>query len=214
MIEVELKFEITPTAWSRLKQYLAPMKFVHHVHNSDHYYDAGDHHLFAQAVFVRMRNQSTLQFKFNEQADVTHTHCMEHTFALDASIEQIAQMNTLFSRFLPQWRSAQSVQEAIFSNGLYEIAHIENHRTHYVQEDMVVCIDRVEGLGNFLELEILCPDEKDVPQILARLEDTAMGMALRPVYVGYVERWLQKYRPSLYQKGKYREELSPDSQAG
>jgi adenylate cyclase class IV len=206
MIEVELKFEITPAAWPQLEQQLATMQFVRQLRNSDLYYDTADFDLLSQAVFVRVRNQARLEFKFNERAAPAHTHCTEQAFSLAPEPGQVAQMNALFSRFLPGWRRAMTVHEALAHNSLREVAQIENHRTQYAWEDLIVCLDRVEGLGDFLEIEMQCREERETHQALAQLERVAVGFALRPVRVGYVERWLQKHNPQAYLRGNYQEE--------
>lgn len=214
MIEVELKFEITPATWPQLEQHLAEMQFVRQVRNSDHYYDTADFRLLSQAVFVRVRNQARLECKFNERAEPAHTHCTERAFSLVPEPEQASQMNALFSRFLPGWRCANTVHEAIAHNGLCVMVHIENHRTQYALEDMIVCVDRVEGLGDYLEIETQCREERETQQALVRLEGMAAGIALRPVRVGYVERWLQKHHPQVYQRGKYQEEPLSSTEGG
>jgi adenylate cyclase class IV len=214
MIEVELKFEIPSAAWPQLEQRVAEMQFVCQVRNSDVYYDTADFRLLSQAIFVRVRNQARLECKFNERAAPAHTHCTEHTFSLSPGPEHVSQMNALFSRFLPGWQDAKTVHEAIAQNGLREMAHIENLRTQYAREDLIVCVDRVEGLGDFLEIEIQCREERETQQALVRLERMAAGIALKPVRVGYVERWLQKHHPQVYQRGKYHEEPLSSTEAG
>ena len=40
------------------------------------------------------------------------------------------------------------------------------------RDDMHACLDEVEGLGSFLELEIMVEDEGNRPEALARIEET------------------------------------------
>lgn len=214
MIEVELKFEITPAVWPQVDQFLTQTQFMRQVWNLDRYYDTADFNLLNQAVFVRMRNKARLEFKFNEQAELAHTHCTEYTFSLVPEPEPARQMNALFSRFLPGWRYAKTVHEAIARNRLCEMARIENYRMQYALEDAIVSIDRVKELGDFLEMEIECREEWETQQSLMRLEGMVAGIALRTVRVGYVELWLQKYYPHIYQRGKYREDPLSSSGAG
>jgi adenylate cyclase class IV len=211
MIEVELKFEITPTARPQLEKQLARMQLARHLRNSDIYYDTADFNLLSQAVFVRVRNHTRLEFKFNEQAAPEHTHCTERAFSLvpeSRQAQEAQEMHALFSRFLPGWRSAETVSEALSHNGLIELARIENRRVQYAWENLVVCMDQVEGLGDFLEIETQCNEESETHQALARLEHMAAGLDARPVRVGYVERWLQKHHPQAYKRGKYHEACS------
>ena len=204
MIEVEVKFELI--AQVQLKEHFPKMHFVRHVHNSDVYYDTPGFDLLRQAVFVRLRNQQRLEFKFNAQAAPAHVQCTERTFSLRPPPFQAEEMHALFTRFLPQWRAADSVEEALCGNGLVELARIENSRTHYSSEDLIICIDQVEGIGDFVEIEMQCEEDGDTRQAIAKLCDLTAGFAARQVRVGYVELWLQRHHPHAYRLGKYHEE--------
>jgi len=205
MIEVELKFELLPTSWPQLEERLTAMQLTRRTRNSDIYYDTAGFDLLRQAVFVRVRNHVHLEFKFNEQAAPAHIQSTERVFSLMPEPRQAEEMNALFSRFLPQWRSAGTVKEALHQNGLIELAVIENRRIQYRYDDLVVCVDRVEGLGDFVEIETQCEEGSDTQQAIAQVCRFAAGFAARQVHVGYVELWLQKHHPRAYQRGKYHE---------
>jgi len=205
VIEVELKFELLPTSWPQLKEQLQTMQLARRLRNSDTYYDTPGFDLLSQAVFVRVRNHLQLEFKFNEQAAPAHIQSTERVFSLMPELRQAEEMNALFSRFLPQWRSADTVEEALRQNGLIELAHIENRRAQYTYENLVICVDQVEGLGDFVEIETQCEEGSDTQQAVGRVQDFAAGFAARQVRVGYVELWLQKHHPQAYRRGKYHE---------
>jgi len=205
MIEVELKFEIAPASRSRLEEHLATIGLAHRLQNTDTYYDTPAFDLLSQAVFVRVRNRERLEFKFNEQAAPAHIHCTERVFSLAPETRQAEEMNNLFSGFLPDWRRAGTVNKALQQNGLIELARIENHRIEYTCENLVVCVDQVEGLGNFLEIETQCEEESEIDQAVSRVQAFASGVVARQVHIGYVELWLQKYHRYAYHQGKYQE---------
>jgi adenylate cyclase class IV len=205
MIEVEGKFVLNTTAWPRLKEHLATMQFMQHVRNRDIYYDTAAFDLLRQAVFVRVRNHLRLEFKFNELTAPSHLQSTEQTFTLQPAVEQVHAMNALFSRFLPQWYPADTVEEALHSNSLIELARIENSRMQYTHDDLVICVDQVEGLGNFVEIELQCEEGSDTSQAQARVQRLAADMAIQRVRMGYVELWLQKHHPYAYRLGKYHE---------
>lgn len=208
MIEVELKFEIVSGSWKELQANLDVMplaRCIEHIKNVDTYYDTAGFDLLQQAVFVRIRNHAQLEFKFNEQAATVHIQSTERVFSLMPEPHQAEEMNALFSRFLPQWRSADTVEEALHKNSLIELAHIENRRVQYAYDDLVICVDQVEGLGDFLEIEKQCEEGSDTSQAEARVHCFASDFATRQVRVGYVELWLQKHHPQAYQRGKYQE---------
>lgn len=206
MIEVELKFEIAPDACARLEKYLATIGAARRLQNSDTYYDTPAFDLLSQAVFVRVRNQQRLEFKFNEQAAPEHISCVERAFSLAPGPQQVEEMNSLFAGFLPGWRAAGAVGNALSENGLVELVRIENRRVEYIYENLVVCVDHVEGLGDFLEIETQCAEESETRQAIAQVQAFAAGLEARQVHVGYVELWLRKHYPLVYRRGKYQEE--------
>lgn len=208
MIEVELKFEIAPESRARLVNYLATMRFARRLQNSDTYYDTPALDLLNQAVFVRVRNRQRLEFKFNEQAAPEHLYCTERVFSLASRPRQVEEMNSLFAGFLPGWHMASTVGKALHENGLVELARIENRRVEFTYENLVVCVDHVEGLGDFLEIETQCAEGSEMRQAVAQVQAFAAGVEARQVHVGYVELWLQKYHPGAYRQGKYQEEYS------
>jgi adenylate cyclase class 2 len=205
MIEVELKFEIAPDARARLEKYLTTIGVARRLQNSDTYYDTPAFDLLSQAVFVRVRNQQRLEFKFNEQAAPEHLSCMERVFSLAPGPQQVEEMNSLFAGFLPGWHAAGTVGNALSENGLIELARIENRRVEYTCENLVVCVDHVEGLGDFLEIETHCAEENETRRAVAQLQAFAAGVEARQVHVGYVELWLRKHHPRAYRRGKYQE---------
>src|SRR5690242_9589020 len=170
MIEVELKCELPPDAWPRLAEQLGTMQLLRRLRNVDTYYDTPSFDLLRQAVFVRMRNSQYLEFKMNEQAAPAHIQCDEYSFPLLPDMQQADEMNALFSRFIPRWCSAQTVEEALRRNHLIALAHIKNKRTLYVDKDLTVCVDHVESLGNFVEIEVMCEAESDARQAEARVQ--------------------------------------------
>jgi len=206
MIEVELKFAITSDSRARLETYLGTMGRARRLQNSDTYYDTPSFDLLGQAVFVRVRNRQRLEFKFNEQAAPEHLYCTERAFPLASGPRQIAEMNTLFAGFLPRWRAADTISEALHENGLIELARIENRRAEYRYGDLAVCVDHVEGLGDFLEIETQCEVESETRRAIEQVQAFAAGLEARQVHVGYVELWLQKHLPRAYRQGRYQEE--------
>lgn len=205
MIEVEWKFELSLKSWPWLLERVATLHPTRPIENSDSYYDTETLDLLRQAVFVRVRNHQQLEFKFNEQAATAHTQSTERIFSLVPEQQHAKEMNRLFSRFLPQWRSAETVEEALHNNRLVKLAHIEKQRVQYVDDDLVVCVDHVKGLGDFLEIEVQCEEGSDTSQTEAKIQRFVSGLEARQVRVGYVELWLQKHHLQAYQVGKYQE---------
>ncbi|HLJ36474.1 MAG TPA: CYTH domain-containing protein [Ktedonobacteraceae bacterium] len=210
MIEVELKFKLPADSLPALEEYLATIGTARHLQNADTYYDTSTFDLLRQAVFVRVRNQQRLEFKFNAQAAPAHIHCTERVFSLTPEPRQAEEMNHLFSGFLPHWQGENTVHTALHQNGLIELAHIENRRAEYTCGNLTLCLDQVDSLGIFLEIETLCEEGGELALAVSRVQAFAADIKAQQVHIGYVELWLQKYHPYAYRKGKYQEEYALD----
>jgi adenylate cyclase class IV len=204
MIEVELKGELFPELLPRLKERLKQMTFVDIVHNVDRYYDTPHFDLLQQAVFVRVRNENQLEFKFNEQGEIAHLQSTERVFSLFPDPKGRENMNALFTRFLPNWSASSNFSEAVTKNNLTELACINNTREVYVDEVIHLSIDHVAGLGDFLEVEVQCEEDTDTSETLALLHKFLAELNVKHIRVGYVELWLRMHNPPAYQLGKYR----------
>lgn len=203
LVEAELKCRLTTEVQYKLHERLQAMQLKGTVRNLDSYYDTPTWNLLRRAVFVRIRNQQRLEFKFNEQAEQRHVQCTERTFPLETDGERREQMNELFATFLPGWHHALDVTTAIARNGLIELAQIDNQRTIYTYGPLEVCIDSVAGLGDFLELEIRCSPGPAADDALATLQTLATDLNAKHIPVGYVELWLREHNPAAYRVGKY-----------
>ena len=204
MIEVELKCELFPKSLPKLQERLQHMTFDGTAHNVDRYYDTPRFDLLQQAVFVRVRNDHQLEFKFNEQGETVHRQSTERVFSLFPDPSTREKMNALFTRFLPHWSASSNFSEAVTKNNLAELACINNTREVYVDGAVHLSIDHVEGLGDFLEVEMQCEEDADTSEALALLHKFIAGLDLQHIKVGYVELWLRIHNPQAYQLGKYR----------
>ncbi len=210
MIEVELKFEVPAGSRPLLQTKIDALcaSPLEQIENVDTYYDTACFACLQQAVFIRIRNHMYLELKYHEHADPAHMHSTERAFPLELAPTQMQEVNLLCSRFIPTWRQAGTIEEAIHTNGLAQFVHIENRRTRYVYGDLVLCIDSVEGLGDFFEVETHCKEAAKIEAAIARLQGFIASLALpslRRVKVGYVELWLRLHLPQVYQLGTFQE---------
>jgi adenylate cyclase class IV len=203
LIEAELKCRLTTKVRRKLDTYLQAIQRQGQVHNLDIYYDTASWSLLQRAVFVRIRNQLKLEFKFNEQAEQLHVQCTERVFPLAVDGKAMEQMNGLFASFLPDWHSASDMATAIASNGLIELARIDNRREVYTNGSLELSIDSVTGLGDFLEMEIRCTEGSAAEEALVTLQNLAADLHAEHIQVGYVELWLYEHNLAAYQAGRY-----------
>src|SRR5260370_1929664 len=159
MIEVELKCELFPKLLPKLNERLQPMTFDGTAHNVDRYYDTPRFDLLQQAVFVRIRNDHQLEFKFNEQGETAHRQSTERVFSLFPDPNTCEKMNALFTRFLPHWSASSNFSEAVTKHNLAELACINNTREVYGDGAVHLHIDHVVRLGDFLDVEMQCEED-------------------------------------------------------
>jgi len=202
MIEVELTCSLTPEGLPKLHEKLRGMTPQGVTQQTDMYYDTPIWDLLRQAVFVRVRNKSHLQVKFDEEgSDKKHVECVERTFSLEGPLP--AEAHDLLVRFLPNWRAAATFPEAVTENSLVELVCLRKTRSTYSDGRVIVALDHVEGLGNFVEVEIQCEEGEDTSQARAVLERFVQDIPAVPLKAGYTELWLQRHNPAAYQCGQY-----------
>ena len=212
MIEVELKFRVPPEARAQLQanlEMLPSSKQLEPIYNVDTYYDTANFDCLRQAVFIRIRNQKCLEIKYHERVDPTHTHCTEQVFSLSSDPLQVKAMNTLCAQFLPGWRQAATIEEALHMNKLKAVVQLKNQRSRYLHEQLTLCLDHVEELGDFFEVETTCQRASEIRKAQRSLQDFVAHLtipALRQVKIGYVELWLRSHLPHAYQMGIYQAE--------
>ena len=205
MIEVEMKLELTPHALERLQQQFdssPSLQFLHQIAQRDSYYDTQDHTCLQQAIFLRVRNRTSLEIKYHDVADPLHTQCIERVFSLHPEPHDMEELNELGARFIAGWRKATTVEDAFALNALAEFVRIEKQRKLYRYEDVLLCIDTIPGLGHFLELEISCKGDQEVAKAYERLQEVLTHFALSSlnvIHLGYVELWLSRHYPHVYQ---------------
>lgn len=203
MIEIELKYALLSGISSKLLERLCDMEHTATVNNTDTYYDTPAFDLLQQAVFVRIRNNRFLQFKFNESEHKVHGQITEHSFPLSTEQSFIEKVNVLFAQFLARWIPTSSILSAIAINGLIELARIENRREEYFHDDIIVSVDHVKDLGDFLEVETQCPEGTDTSHALEKLQAFVATLDLQQIHTGYVELWLRIHNPQAYHLARY-----------
>lgn len=64
---------------------------------------------------------------------------------------------------------ADKGKEILTSLGYCKVYPVAKTRQYYIGGEITACLDQVEGLGEFLELEMIVSDEAEKPQALERL---------------------------------------------
>jgi adenylate cyclase class IV len=210
MQEIEQTCVITPAVQEKLRAYLIGREPDAIVVNDDRYYDTPEGHLYAQAVFARVRTNGTrsiLQCKFDEPgSDKQHISCTERAFVL--AEEPVPEgVHAIFAHFLPTWQPALSWAEVCTRNHLEELTHILNTRQLYHLEHLTLCLDHVQDVGVFVEVEIMCEDGADTQEARTRVRQFVETIGGVPLTAGYVELALLQSKPEIYARGQYHLEM-------
>ncbi len=145
MTEVELKAVLSPEQAVSLPGRLADLGFVPGdiVQEQDLYYNAPhrDFRTTDEALRLRTitgsRNETVLTYKGPKRDSRSNTR-LEHETSVGDS---------------------RTVQDILLSLGFCPVLTVCKDRRTYHLDAVTVCLDQVEGLGSYLELEHLLPDE-------------------------------------------------------
>jgi adenylate cyclase class 2 len=200
MIEVEVRSLVYPSIRKNVWQRLAHMHLAHSGRSLDRYYDTPDFALLRhpQMVFFRLREERLLQVKFD--ADMTLHQpppCIEREFALNTDTVP-PELHELLQTFRPGWQSAQSWQELLRCNDLEELVRIDKHRRVYTDGPFIVCLDDVANLGQFIEIEINCPEDADIREAQVQVENFLSEIGGTSLKAGYFELYLYYHKHEAY----------------
>ena len=194
-LEFEIKVELCAT--HDVAQLLQSMHLVKRETVTDVYFDTVPRQLFTQGVFIRLRNSKLLEIKHNSDAtDLAHLSCQDYKFAWplkDAGRKAIA-------RFLDPHlghRSNKSTNDVFADFQLMEFVSLVKDRTIYSGPGVEVSLDRISGLGVFLEIEAKGPTG------IQNAKRLSTEQGFQNVPIGYVELWLRKNDFATYRRGKY-----------
>lgn len=202
MIELELKYELNKRININLEP--ASIKIV-----EDIYYDTKDYELLKKGNFLRMRNNKSLDFKLNTN-NLEYLYCKETNYELKD--DNISKINEVIKE-LDIKIHLNDVKD--ISSKFEVLAHLKKKRYSYkLEENVILVIDEVENLGNFLEIEYdidkdnITNEEKEYyKKYLTELlkKHSILLDEMKYVRIGYVELYLKKYNPEAYHLGIYQE---------
>lgn len=206
-LEVELKFIVLNE--TQVIKYLAQKKFVFEKGIVDVYLDTKQADLFKRGIFIRVRNQQKLDFKFNAAhfehhgRNNVHDHCDEYSFTLPLTKNMVPKINQVCRLLDLQEIKMPEIKDLKEKNQLMDSMVIDKKRQVYRDELFEYSFDQVKGLGTYLEIENLDPKVESVEKMtrlmLARLE----SLKLKHVNVGYNELFWRKHDPVIYRQGLY-----------
>jgi adenylate cyclase class IV len=201
MIEVEVRSLFSPEMQTEAQEKLAQMRLLREGTSLDVYYDTPDWALLRhpQMVFLRRREGHLLQIKFDTIATPSSLpSCIEREFVLEQEYVS-SEAQALLRTFLPNWQQAHTWQEMVRGNHLEALVRIDKQRRVYTDGLLIVCIDEVADLGQFIEVEINCPENADVREAQAQVDAFLATIGGTPLKAGYFEMWLYAYKHEAYE---------------
>jgi adenylate cyclase class IV len=159
----------------------------------DVYYDTPEAVFFQKWIFIRIRNNSRIDIKYNKsKVDIKHLSCNEYSFNLPLNKTDEHHITDFFKEHI-----LKEKQNDIFKQfNLQHFVTIDKQRKMFHNQHIEVVIDDVAWLWKYIEIEAL-DDNKNM------VLDTAEKLNLLHIPVWYVELWLRKNNFPLYKKGKY-----------
>jgi adenylate cyclase class 2 len=158
MIEVEIKAHITEAEFNDMSNRLVNLEFAFStkVKEIDIYYKGPDKNYFELGEALRIRSSenlvtnekhSFLTYKGKKLDTISNTR-LEH----EVGIDNINTMGQIFNIL-----------------GFTELFTIEKLRDYYIQDDFHVCVDYVNNLGYFIEIEKIISDDSERNSTLVEL---------------------------------------------
>ncbi len=200
--EVELKCEIRES--ELVEKFLSDGE-VKNIESSqvDKYYDNKDFSFFKQGIFIRIRDNKKLDFKYSFEDD-KHEYCQENSFELPLRMEKSESFNKILKTLgLKPLDDVISLPSFLKLNNLMEVVVIDKARTLVSKDGLNFYIDDVKGLGKFIEIEGIPNQLSDIKIMIANIKDIVKKLNLKKLSTGYVEIYLRKYNHTIYKQGKY-----------
>ncbi|MDD3647395.1 MAG: CYTH domain-containing protein [Candidatus Dojkabacteria bacterium] len=213
-IEVELKYSVLePLDVDKLG-----IQFVERKRVLDIYYDTPEGKLFEKGIFIRNRNDQKLDFKFNFE-DIAgknfkndHTHCDEYSFEIPLLEDDATKFRTVCEILEIIYPKGLSLENFLAENSFVQLAVVDKERTMARKNGFEISIDKVVGLGDFIEIEKIIRvdiEREDYEEELNRTKrkiDTfarSLGLMIKQNTTGYCELVLRETNFELYKQGKY-----------
>ncbi len=210
MFEVEQKFLDRA---GKFKRFLKAYSPISRKHALDIYYDfPQEWTLFRKGAFLRCRVESgktALEFKF-DTAEISngnsHDVCIEKVFKpSDFPGKTRSLVETSKALGLQCSKDVKSIEEFLKMNSLEPFVRIDKHREEYRIGEFRIALDEVEDLGNFVEIEIVEESKERVKQAIRKISEFSSRFDLEIIRMGYVELYLKKFLPEVYELGRFKD---------
>ena len=145
--EIEIKLPILDR--NTVKNKLIQLGFVaaEHIRECDMYYNSAYHDVKERGEALRIRKSTDLR---------TGKTTAQINFK-GKKIDQVSMSRQEYETVVEDGESMEQILKAL---GFSPVAGVQKKRTYLKREEMTACLDQVDGLGDFLELEVIDKEEK------------------------------------------------------
>lgn len=188
---MEMEFEIKAALDESVRERLGELDLTFGPPSvqEDVYFDWQDGQLYVRGIFLRLRNQHSMELKYtSDPYDDSHSNSVEHRYPWPLSPASERLLLAHISELIEQQRDLGTLQPLLTVRKQRSIAGWSN---------VTIALDDVEGLGTFVELEVA--HAADVPQLRALMD----ALEVENVPVGYVELILRNQDFRLYAQGRF-----------
>jgi len=201
-IEVELKFQILDEI--QVREFVKNLKFISRRKIVDKYLDTKNADLYKKGLFIRIRDDNNLDFKYNlEDTECKHEHCEEHSFSLPLTIDSLVSINKICRVLSLNNIMNPNIEEFTARNNLVVSITNDKIREIYRDEKFEFCLDDVKGLGKFIEIEMHAAKGDDLEKIKDAMRERIRGLKIKLITTGYNELYWKKNNSDIYRQGKY-----------
>ena len=184
----------------------------------DIYLDTKDGNMYQQGVFIRNRNNSKLDFKFNLESLLDksmlndHGHCDEYSFSIPFTPSIKKDLKNVCEILKLNLSHVLSFEEFIKANSLQSLVIVDKDRYEAKDSGFNLCLDIVKGVGNFIEIEKMLSVDgagNDHQKVLNEAKQSiksyvdSLKISVKQLETGYVELVLKESNYDLYKKGLY-----------
>lgn len=181
MVEVEVKAKITSE--SDVEKALITLGFTRnaYVEEEDTYFENKEGYIRGSGSAMRIRTITDLET--GKSISQINFKGVRH---------DVVSMTR--DEFETQVADAMTMQQILNMLGYYAVNPVvRKKRKEAVKGDMTACLDQVEGLGNYLELEIMAKDKNQEAEALCRIDEmlkTLGGLVVERTNTSYLSQLL------------------------
>ncbi|MBU0899075.1 MAG: CYTH domain-containing protein [Nanoarchaeota archaeon] len=201
-IEVEFRFKVEDE--EKINNFLKRLTFVKRKTQNDIYFDTPLGDFYKKGIFMRNRNNKSLDFKFNlEDIENKHEECEEFSFSLPISENDLEKINRVCKIIGLESLMTANLEDFLKTNNLKELVIIDKTRDVYRDGIFSFCLDDIKGFGKFLEIETMLDDDKNLESLKKTMLQKISTLNPKLLPIGYIELFIKEKDFNLYKQGRF-----------